>query len=90
MRFIAEYGDAAKGKTAKAVTKIFLMSEDEEARLLALSGLNKMKSPAAKKELLALYENQKLGAEWRNICAEYLNLSPVVGDERQITSTGGK
>lgn len=89
LRFIAEYGDAAKGKTAKAVSKIFLTTENDEARLLALSGLNKMKSEAAKKELLALYENQKLDAQWRNVCAEYLDLSPV-GDERQISSTGVK
>ena len=65
------------------------MTEDEETRLLALSGLHKMKSLAAKKELLALYENQKLETEWRNVCAEYLELSPVA-DERQISSTDVK
>ena len=89
LAFIAEHGEAAKGKTAKAVSKIFLMTEDEETRMLALSGLHKMNSPAAKKELLALYENQKLETEWRNVCAEYLELSPVA-DERQISSTGVK
>lgn len=89
LAFIAEHGEAANGKTAKAVSKIFLMTEDEETRMLALSGLHKMDSPAAKKELLALYENQKLETEWRNVCAEYLELSPVA-DERQISSTGVK
>lgn len=89
LAFIAEHGEAANGKTAKAVSKIFLMTGDEETRMLALSGLHKMDSPAAKKELLALYENQKLETEWRNVCAEYLELSPVA-DERQISSTGVK
>lgn len=89
LAFVAERGEASKGKTAKAVSKIFLMTEDEETRMLALSGLDRMKAPAAKKELLALYENQKLETEWRNVCAEYLELSPIA-DERQISSTGAK
>lgn len=89
LAFVAERGEAAKGKTAKAVAKIFLMTEDENTRMLALSGLNRMNAPAAKKELLALYENQKLETEWRNVCAEYLELSPIA-DERQISSTGTK
>lgn len=89
LAFVAEHGEASKGKTAKAVSKIFLMTEDEETRMLALSSLNKMNAPAAKKELLALYENQKLEPEWRNVCAEYLELSPIA-DERQISSVGIK
>lgn len=89
LAFIAEYGEAANGKTAKAISKIFLMTEDEETRMIALSGLHKMSSQSAKKELIALYENQKLETEWRNVCAEYLELSPVA-DERQISSTGVK
>lgn len=89
LAFVAEHGEASKGKTAKAVSKIFLMAEDEGTRMLALSGLNKMNAPAAKKELLALYENQKLETEWRNVCAEYLELSPIA-DERQLSSTGIK
>lgn len=89
LSFIAEYGEAANGKTAKAVSKIFLMTDDEDTRMLALSGLHKMENPSAKKELLALYENQKLETEWRNVCAEYLELSPVA-DERQISSTVAK
>ncbi len=88
LAFIAEYGDAARGKTAKAVSGIFLKSEDSEIRLLALSGLNRMTNAAAKKELLAIYENEKLETEWRNVSAAYLQLAPV-GDERQISLTKG-
>jgi hypothetical protein len=88
LEFISEYGEKATGKTAKAISKIFLMSEDEEIRLLALGGLDRINDRAAKKEMLALYENQNLAAEWRNLCAGYLELAPV-GDE-QISATGGK
>ena len=88
LAFVAEYGEAAQGKTAKAVSRIFLMSEDEELRQLALSGLDRISNPAAKKELLALYENKNLEPEWRNVCAGYLQLAPVT--ERQISATGNK
>mgnify|MGYP001291933083 CR=1 FL=1 len=88
LEFIAEYGDAAGGKTARAISKIFLMSEDAEIRTLALGGLDRMTDPAAKRELLALYENKKLDTEWRNVCARYLDREPV-GDE-QVSFTGAK
>ena len=88
LAFIAEYGDAAQGKTAKAVSKIFLKSEDSEIRLLALSGLNRMTNTTAKKELLAIYQNEKLETEWRNVSADYLELTPL-GDEHRISSTKG-
>lgn len=86
--FISEYGEKAGGKTAKAISKIFLMSNDEDIRTLALGGLDRMINSTAKKELLALYENQKLETEWRNLCAEYLEL-PQIGIE-QVSSTGAR
>lgn len=88
LEFISEYGEKAKGKTAKAVSKIFLMSEDEELRTLALGGLDRMNNSSAKKELVALYENQKLETQWRNLCARYLEREPVANE--QISSTGAK
>ena len=88
LAFISEYGGAAQGKTAKAVSKIFLKSEDSEIRLLALSSLNRITNATAKKELLAIYENEKLETEWRNVSAGYLQLTPI-GDERRISSTKG-
>lgn len=88
LEFIAENGEKAKGKTAKAVSKIFLMSEDENVRTLALGSLDRIKNSAAKKELLALYENQKLETNWRNLCARYLELDPII--EERISSTGAK
>ncbi len=88
LEFISEFGEKANGKTATAVSKIFLISEDEELRTFALGGLDRMNNRTAKKEMLALYENQTLAAEWRNLCARYLELAPV-GDE-QISATSGK
>ena len=75
-------------KRQKRFRKYFSISADEEIRTLALGGLDRMNNQAAKKELLALYENRQLETEWRNLCARYLQLAPV-GDE-QISSTGGK
>lgn len=88
LEFISEYGEAAGGKTAKAISKIFLMSADEEIRTLALGGLDRMNNSSSKKELLALYQNPHLETEWRNLCARYLELAPV-GDE-QVSFTGAR
>ena len=88
LEFISESGEAANGKTAKAISKIFLISEDQDIRTLALGGLDRINNRTAKSELLALYENQQLAAEWRNLCARYLELAPV--GETQISATGGK
>ncbi|MGI9035768.1 MAG: hypothetical protein ACR2GD_06985, partial [Pyrinomonadaceae bacterium] len=77
--FVARNG-AACGKRADAVAKVFAATNDEQTRLLCWQSLGAMKNPAAKKNLLAIYENQKIDARWRNLSAEYLH--PKVEEEK--------
>ncbi|MBC7911821.1 MAG: hypothetical protein H7Y30_15045 [Pyrinomonadaceae bacterium] len=72
LRFIAEHGAVASGKTAKAVARIFAQTEDEETRKLSLSGLYRINNEAAKKELLALYSDEQVTSIWRLLIAEHL------------------
>lgn len=85
--FIAEHGKDANSKTAQAVAKLFLISNDEDLRLLCLKSLDKIENTKAKKELLAFYENENLNSQWRNLCANYLKLEPIV--EQRISSNNG-
>lgn len=75
LTFISENGDAAQGRTAKAVAKIFTATENAELRELCLSSLYKVNNSTAKKELLAIYQNPKIDEHWRNISAKYLKLA---------------
>lgn len=72
LAFVAENGNTAGGKTAKAVAKIFAATERENLRVLALESLYKINNKTAKKELLAIYQDKKIDVRWRNISARYL------------------
>ncbi len=88
LRFIAEHGDEASGKTAQAVAQIFNHTEDEEARKLCLGGLYRINNPKAKKELLSLYQQEKPASVWRTLIAEYLR--NAVREERRIAPADAK
>lgn len=75
LAFISENGEKTKGKTVKAIARIFLLTDNENLRLLCLSGLNKINNSNSKRELRAIYENKEIDARWRDLSAEYLNIS---------------
>lgn len=70
--FVSKNGKAASGKTAEAVSKIFLMTDDDQIRLLCLQSLGKIDNSTARNKLLAISEDQKIDSRWRNLSAEYL------------------
>jgi hypothetical protein len=84
LQFIAQNGTDAQGKTAQAIAKLFSKTDIEEMKQLCLTSLYRINNSTAKKELLALYENEKLDAHWRDICAQYLRLA--VKEEQKISS----
>lgn len=75
LTFLAENGNTAGGQTSKAVARIFAATGDETLRLLCLNSLYKINNKTAKKELLAIYENENIDARWRNISARHLRLA---------------
>lgn len=77
--FISQNGSAAQGKTAEAIARIFMIAGDEQTRLLCLQSLGSIKNPAAKKNLLAIYQNREIETRWRNLSAEYLHLEVEKG-----------
>ena len=75
LAFIAQHGEKTKGKTIKAIAGIFTITENENLRLLCLSGLSKINNSRSKKELRAIYENKEFDKRWRDLSAKYLNIS---------------
>jgi hypothetical protein len=88
LQFIAEHGQQASSKTAKAIAQIFRRTEDEEARKLCLTSLYRINNETAKKEMLALYRDDKLQDAWRTLIAEYLR--NAVREEQRIDPKDAK
>jgi hypothetical protein len=88
LRFIAELGASANKKTAEATARIFARTKDAELRRLCINGLYRINNETAKKELLHLYQDQRVEAEWRALSAEYLRLA--VHEEQRIAPADAK
>jgi len=79
--FVAKNGVAAKGKTTRALAKIFKSTHDEDIRRLCVTSLYRVDNAEAKKELLAIYSNQNTTESWRSLCAHYLKLALNEGQQ---------
>jgi hypothetical protein len=88
LRFIAEHGFAASGKTASAAARIFASTEDEETRKLSLGCLYRINNETAKNELLRIYNDQQVNKEWRAMTADYLR--KAVREEQRIAPADAK
>lgn len=73
--YLAKYGTDAEEKTARALSRIFSISNTEATRLLCLAGLYRINNSTAKKELLAIYKASRSTERWHQISAEYLRLA---------------
>jgi hypothetical protein len=74
LRFIAENGSEKDNEAARAIGSIFGRTEDTLARNLCLSALKKIGNKIAKRELLRIYNDSTVPADWRTTCAEYLGM----------------
>lgn len=92
LTFVAQNGAEAGEKTTRALAKVFTITHDAAFQELALAGLYRINNSAAKKELLAIYKNDKIPDRWREVCAGYLKLALQEGqrisrrDARAITA----
>ena len=69
LRYIAENGTEKDKAAAKAVGSIFSRTEDVQARDLCLSALKRIGNKVAMKEMLRIYHDDTVAAEWRAACA---------------------
>jgi len=86
LRFIAENGSDKDNDAAKAVGSIFARTEDILARDLCLSALKKIGNKVAKREMLRMYNDTTVPAEWRTTCAEYLGIPSPQSSQAGATS----
>ena len=85
LRFITENGSDKDNEAAKAVGSIFGRTEDTLARDLCLAALRKIGNKAAKREMLRIFNDTTIPAEWRTRCAEYLGM-PLQSSQAGATS----
>ena len=94
LRYVAEHGARADGRTAAAVARIFSLTRDEESRRLCLGGLYRINNETAKNSLVRIYRDAAAGGEWRALSADYLRRAAredqrISPKDAQIISTIG-
>lgn len=75
LTFLSANGETAGDKTTRSIAKIFAITADDDLRFLCLAGLYRINSSTAKRELLAIYNNEGVPTRWRDTCAKYLKLA---------------
>lgn len=76
LRYLAENGSEKDQAAAKAVGSIFSRTDDVLAKELCLTAMMRIGNKTAQKELLRIYNDETVAAEWRTECAEYLQIAP--------------
>ncbi len=89
LRFIAENGAGAGGRTARVVAEVFSRTEDAEAKQLCLLGLNVIGTKTAREKLLGIYHGEGVDERWRALIAEYLKLPVPTADGAADGSPAG-
>jgi hypothetical protein len=76
LRYIAANGSEKDKAAALAVGSIFSRTEDMTAKDLCLAALKRIGNKTAEKEMLRIYSDETVAAEWRVACAEFLQMAP--------------
>lgn len=77
--YVSEHGSRAGDKTARSLSRIFAIATQDDIRRLCLLALYQIDRSAAKNELLAIYNDSKVGPEWRDLSVHYLKESVANG-----------
>ncbi|HEX8096937.1 MAG TPA: hypothetical protein VF507_02825, partial [Pyrinomonadaceae bacterium] len=88
LAFVAEHGEGAGSKIARAVAAVFARTEDAQARELSLKCLYRINNESAKAELIRIYRDEKLDARWRALTEEYLRRA--VREEQRMSPADAK
>lgn len=76
LRYIAAHGTEKDKAAAKAVGSIFSRTGDVAAKELCLTAMKRIGNKTALKEMRRIYDDETVAAEWRVVCAEYLQIAP--------------
>ena len=84
LTFISQNGAGAAEKTTRALAKLFTITDDEDMRSLCVTSLYRINNAAAKKQLLAIYDNSNLPQRWRNMSAHFLKQALNEGQQMTV------
>jgi hypothetical protein len=79
--FLADQGEMAGSKTARALAMIFRATRTPDLRERALAGLYRINNPEAKSQLLAIYSTPDIDDHWRVETARYLRQARTEGQK---------
>jgi hypothetical protein len=65
LRYLMDKGSRRDGRMVKLAARLFDQTDDPTTRRLSLDCLAYAGTDAARRELMAIYEDNKLGSEWR-------------------------
>lgn len=72
LKFLAENAPAANGSTAKAASRVFRRSTDEQSRKFCLDILSGINDKGARKEMLRIFREEPPNSNWRAVVAARL------------------
>lgn len=72
LRYVAEAGERGGEGAARAASKIFDQTADEETRRLCIDSLYRINNESAKSALLRIYKSPELDENLRQLTADYL------------------
>lgn len=72
LEYLAAHGTRADSKTAAAVERIFMHTQEADIQRLCLSSLYRIDNETAKAALARIYRDEAQDARWRALSAEYL------------------
>ena len=85
LRYIAENGSEKDKEAVKAVGSIFSRTEDVVAKDLCLAAMKRIGNKTAQREMMRIYNDQTVPAQWRIASAEYLQIASPEGSKEAVT-----
>ena len=90
LRYLMENGSRQDNRMVKLAARLFERTDDPTTRLLSLDCLAYAGTDAARRELMAIYEDRRLDGEWRMAALRVLAgpeaLAAIGGAEAGLTA----
>jgi len=90
LRYLMDNGSRQDGRMVKLAARLFDQTDDPTTRRLSLDCLAQADTDEARRELLAIYEDQRIGSEWRLAALQVLDgpVTPGAGAAEGAVTAG--
>ena len=90
LRYLMDNGSRQDGRMVKLAARLFDQTDDPTTRRLSLDCLAQAGTDEARRELIAIYEDQRIGSEWRLAALQVLDgpVTPGAGAAEGAVTAG--